>query len=190
MHTVEWMHHSYSKRNSESDLKMWAPTHTPLIIVFSFLETSIIPRSLTEFLEHMLMMASEDGIAILRKLPRVLEKLEKSLPFDSREHGRFKLTGLDIEQLPDLSIKVNQGKYINKISPIDIPKMRRAEPDSPIDAKEMCQLRGLCGSLPYAAVMEARHSNTCRMPSKKHSPCHSGNLACRESYFKGSPKIQ
>ena len=81
-----------------------------------------------------------------------LEKLQKTLPFGSREHGKFKFTGLDIEQLPDFSIKVNQGKYVNKISPIDAPKIRRAEPESPITPQELHQLRGLCGSLQYAAV--------------------------------------
>ena len=79
-------------------------------------------------------------------------ELQKNLPFGTREYGRFKFTGLDIEQLPDYSIKVNQGKYIHKIAPIDIPKPRRTEPESLINAQELQQLRGLCGSLQYAAV--------------------------------------
>jgi hypothetical protein len=83
---------------------------------------------------------------------KALEKLQKTLPFGSREHGRFKFTGLDIEQLPDHSIKISQGRYVHKIPPIDIPKTRRLEPDSSINPQEMHQLRGLCGSLQYAAV--------------------------------------
>ena len=83
---------------------------------------------------------------------KALEKLQKSLPFGSREYGKFKFTGLDIEQLPDFSIKVNQGRYIHKISPIDISKLRRNELDSPVSNQELQQLRGLCGSLQYAAV--------------------------------------
>ena len=83
---------------------------------------------------------------------KALEKLQKTLPFGSREHGRFKFTGLDIEQLPDHSIKVSQGRYVYKIPPIDISKTRRLEPDSSITPQEMHQLRGLCGSLQYAAV--------------------------------------
>ena len=51
------------------------------------------------------------------------EKIFKELPFGSREYSKFKFTGLDIEQLPDFSIKVNQGRYIQKISPIDIPNL-------------------------------------------------------------------
>ena len=37
---------------------------------------------------------------------KALEKLQKSLPFGTREYSKFKFTGLDIEQLPDFSIKV------------------------------------------------------------------------------------
>ena len=83
---------------------------------------------------------------------RALDKLQSSLPFGTREQGTFKFTGLDIEQLPDYSIKVNQGKYIHKINPIDIPKPRRVETNSPITSHELQSLRGLCGSLQYAAV--------------------------------------
>ena len=83
---------------------------------------------------------------------KALEKLQSSLPFGTREQGKFKFTGLDIEQLPDFSIKVNQGKYIHKICPIDIPKFRRVETNSPINSHELQSLRGLCGSLQYAAV--------------------------------------
>ena len=83
---------------------------------------------------------------------RALNELQKTLPFGTREQGRFKFTGLDIEQLPDFSIKVNQGKYVNKISPIDIPKLRRSQPEEKITSQELQQLRGLCGSLQYAAV--------------------------------------
>ena len=81
-----------------------------------------------------------------------LQKLQKNLPFGSREYGKFKFTGLDIEQLPDHSIKVCQSRYVHKICPIGIPKTRRSENQSPISPQEMTQLRGLCGSLQYAAV--------------------------------------
>jgi len=80
-----------------------------------------------------------------------LEKLQKTLPFGSREYSRFKFTGLDIEQLPDYSIKVCQSKYVHKISPVNIPKPRRSETSSHITSQELHLLRGLCGSLQYAA---------------------------------------
>jgi hypothetical protein len=65
------------------------------------------------------------------------------LPFGTREFGKFKFTGLEIEQLPDHSIPVNQGN-ISKISPIDVSKSRRGMLDSQIIPQEMQQLRGLC----------------------------------------------
>jgi hypothetical protein len=59
----------------------------------------------------------DDGIGEgNEQFERALQQLEKNLPFGSREYGSFKFTGLDIEQLPDHSIKVNQGKYIHKMS--------------------------------------------------------------------------
>ena len=83
---------------------------------------------------------------------KAITKLQETLPFGTREYGKFKFTGLDIEQLPDFSIKVNQSKYVHKIAPIDVPKPRRAETDSQLTEREVQQLRGLCGSLQYAAV--------------------------------------
>ena len=81
-----------------------------------------------------------------------LRELQKQLPFGSQEFDRFKFTGLDIEQLPDFSIKVSQKEYIHRIDPIDIHKERRGQKDASINNHELQSLRGLCGSLQYAAV--------------------------------------
>ena len=81
-----------------------------------------------------------------------LQKLQKHLPFGSREYDRFRFTGLDMEQLPDYSIRISQKAYIDKIEPIDIPKVRRNQKDDGATPKEVHALRGLCGSLQYAAV--------------------------------------
>ena len=81
-----------------------------------------------------------------------IKKVSKVLPFGSHDRQRFRFTGLDIEQLPDYSIRISQGEYINKIPPIDIPKNRRIDRDSPASPLEVQQLRALCGSLQYAAV--------------------------------------
>ena len=51
-----------------------------------------------------------------------VEQLQKALPLGSREYGRFRFTGLDIEQLPDFSIRISQEEYVHKIQPIDVPK--------------------------------------------------------------------
>ena len=81
-----------------------------------------------------------------------IKELQKSLPFGSQEFDRFKFTGLDIEQLPDFSIKVSQKDYIHRIDPIEISKDRRGQKDAAINHFELQSLRGLCGSLQYAAV--------------------------------------
>ena len=81
-----------------------------------------------------------------------LKELQKVLPFGQREYRKFRFTGLDIEQLPDNSIKISQEEYINKIEPIQIPKSRRSEKGSNALASEVHDLRALCGSLQYAAV--------------------------------------
>eukprot|EP00435_Cladocopium_sp_Y103_P025468 s968_g6.t1 len=95
----------------------------------------------------------DDGIGGGNKrYEEALSQLQKVLPFGSREYGKFRFTGLDLEQLPDYSIKISQGEYVQKIPSIEIPKFRRSEKDSPVTAKEVQELRALCGSLQYAAV--------------------------------------
>ena len=83
---------------------------------------------------------------------QALEKLQKVLPFGQKERRKFRFTGLDIEQLPDHSIRVSQGEYVHKIDPINVSKSRRVQKDEPANEQEVQDLRGLCGSLQYAAV--------------------------------------
>eukprot|EP00435_Cladocopium_sp_Y103_P005105 s4875_g1.t1 len=81
-----------------------------------------------------------------------LDQLQKVLPFGTREYGKFRFTGLDLEQLPDYSIKISQSEYIHKIPSLEISKTRRSERDASATAQEVQSLRALCGSLQYAAV--------------------------------------
>ena len=81
-----------------------------------------------------------------------LKKIPEKLPFGQREYGKFRFTGLDIEQYLDSSIRISQADYISKIDPIDVSKARRKDEEANIDENELQQLRGLCGSLQYAAV--------------------------------------
>ena len=80
------------------------------------------------------------------------ENFETALEKLQGEYGKFRFIGLDVEQLPDFSIKGSQSRYVHKINPIDIPKARRVEANSPITSQELQQLRGLCGSLQHAAA--------------------------------------
>ena len=106
-----------------------------------------------ELLDGILGCHVDDGIGGgNQRYEAALEKLQQVLPFGSREYGKFRFTGLDLEQLPDYSIKISQSDYVHKIPSLEIPKVRRNEKDSIADAKEIQALRALCGSLQYAAV--------------------------------------
>ena len=47
---------------------------------------------------------------------------------------------------------MGQDSYIQKISPIDIPRKRRQQPKESLSSAETQSLRQICGSLQYAAV--------------------------------------
>ena len=83
---------------------------------------------------------------------RRLQALADMFPFGSHKKRNFTFTGLRIEQQPDNSIHINQTQYINDIQPISIPRTRRVHPDEPVTDDERQSLRGLIGSLQYAAV--------------------------------------
>eukprot|EP00435_Cladocopium_sp_Y103_P014044 s1565_g3.t1 len=87
-----------------------------------------------------------------QEFEKALTQLQKVLPFGQREYRKFRFTGLDIEQLPDNSIRISQAEYLQKIDPINVNKTRRSQKESPANAQEIQDLRALCGSLQYAAV--------------------------------------
>lgn len=83
---------------------------------------------------------------------KALQQIQQVLPFGQREYRKFRFTGLDVEQLPNNSIRFGQEEYIHKIAPIDVPKERRKNRDLEATGHEIHELRALCGSLQYAAV--------------------------------------
>ena len=86
-----------------------------------------------------------------------LECLKKSLPFGSFKPRRFVFTGIQLEQHTDFSVSCSQAEYVHSIPAIDIGKVRRNQPDSPILESELSKLRGLIGSLQYAVTNPTRH---------------------------------
>ena len=87
--------------------------------------------------------------------PRFVEKLqalERKYPFGSHKTGQFTFTGIDMFQHPNKRITMSQAEYVKKISPIKIPSERRRQEDSDVTPEERLALRGLIGSLQYAAV--------------------------------------
>ena len=59
-------------------------------------------------------------------------------------------TGIQLEQLPDFSIRAHQSAYVHSIPAINVERSRRIDPSSALRESEMSQLRGLIGSIQYA----------------------------------------
>ena len=76
----------------------------------------------------------------------------QNLPFGSYKQRKFVFAGMQLEQLPDFSIKAYQMDYVRAIPPLEIGKHRRSQPQEPISEKEMSSLRSLIGSLQYATT--------------------------------------
>ena len=82
----------------------------------------------------------------------ILNVLEKKYPFGSKKIQAFTFTGIDMTQAPDRSIRLSQSKYVRNIEPIKISRERRAQLKEAVTEPERQALRGLIGSLQYAAV--------------------------------------
>ena len=80
-----------------------------------------------------------------------LKQLEAKYPFGSHRKRDMIFTGLRIRQEANHEIFVDQRDYIQDIPSIQVPRERRADPKSPVTSHELQALRGLIGSLQYAA---------------------------------------
>ena len=81
-----------------------------------------------------------------------ISKLEAKYPFGAKKSKQFTFTGIDLQQHTDNSIELSQSKYIRNINPITLSTERRADENAKVTEPERHQLRGLIGSLQYAAV--------------------------------------
>jgi hypothetical protein len=79
-------------------------------------------------------------------------KLESKYPFGSKKSRVFTFTGIDLKQNQDNSIELSQSQYVRNINPITLKPERRAQETEPVTEEERHLLRGLIGSLQYAAV--------------------------------------
>lgn len=82
---------------------------------------------------------------------KALADLERKFPFGAKKQGTFVFTGIHIHQEKNGNIHLNQKDYINNIEAIHIDRDRRKMPEATITDKEKQGLRGLIGSLQYAA---------------------------------------
>ena len=81
-----------------------------------------------------------------------IQELEKKFPFGSRKIANFTFTGIEVCQQGDASIVLNQSAYVRKIPAIQIDPNRKTDENNPVTEAERLALRGLIGSLQYAAI--------------------------------------
>ena len=81
-----------------------------------------------------------------------LASLEKKYPFGPKKLQNFTFTGIKMNQLPNGTITMNQSKYVKAINPIKTTLQRRQQGENKVTEDERPSLRGLIGSLQYAAV--------------------------------------
>ena len=105
----------------------------------------------------------DDGIcggdAIFEK---AIDALERKYPFGSKKTQKFVFTGIQVNQEASGDITLNQTEYVKNIPPIDIPRERRKETKTLATKEEIQGLRGLIGSLQYAAT-NTRPDVSCRL---------------------------
>ncbi len=113
----------------------------------------VLPNTHSGCPEGIIGVHVDDGLCCgSRYFQEQLSKLEKQFPFGSKKQGSFTFTGLKLQQSADSSITVDQTQYVKDIMPITISKERRNQVDQPITEPERQSLRGLIGSLSYAAI--------------------------------------
>ena len=93
---------------------------------------------------------------------QTIDRLEKKFPFGSKKTQKFTFTGIQVNQESNGEIRLNQTEYIRDIPPIEIPRERRKEQKGSASQQEIQSLRGLIGSLQYAAT-NTRPDISCRL---------------------------
>ena len=107
----------------------------------------------TGALEGVLGLHVDDGICGgSRYFSQKIDLLEAKYPFGSKKLKQFTFTGIEMDQLPNGTITMKQSTYVRAIEPIKISLERRHQVDAPVTETERQALRGLVGSLQYAAV--------------------------------------
>ena len=79
-------------------------------------------------------------------------KLEAKFPFGAKRYKDFLFTGIHIHQDDEFNIQLDQQEYVRSIDPIQIDRCRRKQEQQEVSETERQALRGLIGSLQYAAT--------------------------------------
>ena len=86
------------------------------------------------------------------KFQTKLRLLEQKYPFGSYKTTEFTFTGIELKQRGDYSIVLSLQKYVGKINPIKVEVNRKTLENEKVTEEEKQSLRGLIGSLQYAAT--------------------------------------
>ena len=78
--------------------------------------------------------------------------LSQKYAFGAQKSGNFVFTGIELNQKGDKGIIMSQSKYVREIHPIHIDTNRKTDTSQKVTDGERHALRGLIGSLQYAAV--------------------------------------
>ena len=81
-----------------------------------------------------------------------LNQLREKFNFGAFNKHEFDFCGDHYHQWDDGTIGMDEKQYLNRVEPLNVPKNRRANPDDDLSDGEKQCLRGLCGSLQFAAA--------------------------------------
>ena len=85
-------------------------------------------------------------------LKNTLNQLREKFSFGAFNKNEFDFCRVHYRQWDDGTIEMDQRPCLSRVEPLNVPENRRANPDDDLtDAEKQC-LRGLCGSLQFAAV--------------------------------------
>ena len=113
----------------------------------------VLPKSNNAGIHGLVGIHVDDGLAAGDATFEVaIQRLEQKYPFGSKKEGAFCFTGIQLHQMGDSSIHLDQTKYVEDIPAIEIDRSRRLQGEQLVNEKERQQLRGLIGSLQYAAT--------------------------------------
>ena len=95
----------------------------------------------------------DDGIGCGNHVyQQTIQQLQNRFPFGAHRRKNFVFTGIQVDQQENGNIELSQREYIEKIEPITINRDRRKKGTLSVTSEEKQAMRGLIGSLQYAAT--------------------------------------
>ena len=128
----------------------------------------VLPKANGQGIHGVVGIHVDDGLGAGDQMfEAAISKLEQKYPFGSKKETELIFTGIHVVQQWDGSIDLDQTQYVEDIPSIDISRERRLSPETPVTEAERQALRGLVGSIQYAAtipVLIFQQSSVCYKP--------------------------